>query len=219
MAAPGPFESASPCRTPPLNGRRETTPSSDSPPSKRIKTEIKQEPVPEPKPKFRSGDRVYKSNLTGSGKTTLFNITMVYPYADSFTYILENEHFLGEGSTIRTRESQIYTVEHQVNTVFEFPVEGTAGATFAKGTIKDWNFVDGQVVYDLAFDKELVRRDLPESILNVGSLGEVKARSSSILCEKNSKSSGRPPTVVVTKFDVGTIQTTADKLGRPQRSA
>ncbi|KPI39132.1 uncharacterized protein AB675_4724 [Cyphellophora attinorum] len=150
------------------------SPPTKPPPSKRIKTEVKDDPDPSSEMtlsdkcaeddirKFDIGTKVYKSNLPSPVKTTRFEVTNArLDDGGQWLYTIKNKDFMGEGSTMTVPESQIFTVEHPLKTTFKFPVHGTAKVTHAVGAITDWNFVHGQVVYDLTFDKKIARHDLP----------------------------------------------------------
>lgn len=188
---------------------------SRSPPAKRIKTEVKTEvnnqDLPPPS-KFSPGDKVYKGGLPQVVKTTLFEIEDAhYSEVKGWAYTVKNRGFLGDGCTMCVPENQLFTVKHKVGQQFKEEVLGSHATTEATSEIRDWNFVDGKVVYDLAFTGSIHRLDKVQDALKIGKLGQVVISYSS----SSVQNPNRKTTYVTTTFYVKVAKATEDQLGTP----
>ncbi|KPI39044.1 uncharacterized protein AB675_4731 [Cyphellophora attinorum] len=177
--------------------------------SKRIKVEATAEPRTEPK--FAVGDKVYKTDTSGTSKTTVFEITKIREDTGLWTYTIKFDFMGGEAFMI-VLESQLYTVKYPKNSQVEFEVKGTAESSSAVGTVNDWNLVDGKVHYDIVFDKNIIRYDSASSFVEVSGLGRVAADVSSVKLEKDLGNAR-----IVTEFDVRKVTFTEDHLERTHK--
>jgi hypothetical protein len=189
---------------------------STTPPAKRIKTEPGQN---KSTAKFKVGDKVYKAGLPETSKKTLFEITDTVVMPIGRQYYIKNDEFMGEGATMLVRESQLFTVKHTIGTKIREEVRGSHRTTHADATIVNWNFVDGEVVYDLQFNGSITREDKAATTLQIGWLDGVKVNAMSTNFRRYDYNDLLYPGTVrehdhiVSRFEVGLVKATADQLG------
>lgn len=182
---------------------------------------VKWDPQPPQIQKFQVGDMVYVNYVPDLFRHSLFSVKEVKREVscggEGWSYVVENDSFLGKDGVMVIPEHRVFKNDHQVGAQFEYTIVGTKCNTTAIGTIGDWRFQNGRVVYDIHFNGPVEKVDLLSKAVSIGNLGAVVAQDvyARVIRASRDANWAIVPAEVVTTYDSVTAKATVDTLGRP----